>query len=653
MAETKQIRPQAGYQEKALSSIADIVIGGGAAGVGKTFTLLLEPLRHLLNNNNFGGVIFRRTSPQIKAEGGLWDTSMSLYSQVGGTPKQSVNEWVFEDGGKMKFSHLEHEKNKLDWQGSQIPFIGFDELTHFTETMFFYLLSRNRSTCGIKPYVRCTCNPDPESWVARLIEWWIDQDSGFPITERNGVVRYFMKDGQKYIWGDTEEEVYIRAKSTIDTAIEKSTKDDFKLSKSDFIKSITFISGSIYENTELLKVNPAYLANLMSQSEAEKASLLEGNWKVRLSDNDVYDYYKFLDIFTNKHAQSGERYITADIALKGSDMFTIWVWEGWRVIGFYYMDKSDGKQVIDKLKEIAYKHKVPQSNITFDADGVGGFIDGWLETSKPFINNSKALQVEGITEEYKNLKTQCYYRSGDKVRNAEIYIPDEIGSIMIGDKTLKQRMIHERKAIKRDKVDSDGKLCIIPKDQMKEIIGHSPDVLDAFMMRALFDIVIPFKTILNKPVLIDKFPDIKHTFGLNLSDINNKSSLIKVGIEENNIYIEQFYCGNTEDHYSIVEGIKDLIVGYEKEKGFIRQLKLKGINVFNNNLKDTEVVSICSLINSYNINLKSDSYNLIDNFSKFSYDVDSNGMLKTVPKDKDNETILPLIAVMKAKGKLW
>jgi hypothetical protein len=125
-------------------------------------------------------VIFRRTTPQIRNAGGLRDKSVQFYGGIG-TPRESNLERVFETENKtlnkLKFSHLEYETNKLDWQGTEIAYLGFDELTHFTRSQFFYILSRNRSTCGVKPYVRATCNPDPDSRVKDFIARWIEPQS--------------------------------------------------------------------------------------------------------------------------------------------------------------------------------------------------------------------------------------------------------------------------------------------------------------------------------------------------------------------------------------------------------------------------------------------------------------------------------------------
>jgi hypothetical protein len=93
------------------------------------------------------------------------------------------------------FDYISRDGDVKKWQGSQICFIGFDELTHFSKYQFFYMLSRNRSICGVKPYIRATTNPESDSWVAEFISWWIDQDTGYPIKERSGKKRYFIRIG--------------------------------------------------------------------------------------------------------------------------------------------------------------------------------------------------------------------------------------------------------------------------------------------------------------------------------------------------------------------------------------------------------------------------------------------------------------------------
>lgn len=258
-----EIRPQPGPQEAFLASPADIVIYGGSAGGGKTYAILLEPLRHI-QNKAFGAVIFRRESVQITNEGGLWDTAMSLYPAIGGRPRTLPPMFRFPSGAKVTFAHLNLELDVLGWQGAQVPLICFDELTHFTRRQFFYMLSRNRSTCGVRPYVRATCNPDADSWVAELIEWWIDQETGTPIHERSGVIRWFVRLGDAIRWGDSPQEL---------AASHGVAPED--------AKSLTFIAASIYDNPALLSADPGYLANLKALSRVERERLLGGNWKIR------------------------------------------------------------------------------------------------------------------------------------------------------------------------------------------------------------------------------------------------------------------------------------------------------------------------------------------------------------------------------------
>lgn len=269
MAAINAIRPQKGPQENFLASPADIAIYGGSAGGGKTWGLLLEPLRHVANRH-FGAVFFRRSTVQVRNEGGLWDESAKLYPLVGASPREHVLEWAFPSGSTVSFAHLEHDKTVLNWQGSQIPLICFDELTHFSEKQFWYMVSRNRSMSGVRPYIRATCNPDADSWVAEFISWWIDQDTGYAIPERSGVLRWFVRVGDAIFWGNSPEELEQH----------KAPNEHGEMVPIP-PKSVTFIAAKLTDNKALMAADPSYIANLMALPTVERERLLGGNWKIR------------------------------------------------------------------------------------------------------------------------------------------------------------------------------------------------------------------------------------------------------------------------------------------------------------------------------------------------------------------------------------
>lgn len=266
------LAPQKGPQEMFLATSADICIYGGAAGGGKTFGLLLEALRHK-NNKNFSSVIFRKDYTQITNPGGLWESSKKVYSYVKGsyplkTPKLH---WTFSSGATVNFAHLGRDYDCEGWQGSQITMIGFDELTHFSEYQFFYMLSRNRTDSGVVPYVRATCNPDADSWVAGFIKWWINQETGYPIPERSGKIRWMIRLNETINWFDTKQQA-------VNAAIENGMDYDKALIMA---KSVTFIASTLQDNKILMKNDPGYMANLLALSLVERERLLYGNWKIK------------------------------------------------------------------------------------------------------------------------------------------------------------------------------------------------------------------------------------------------------------------------------------------------------------------------------------------------------------------------------------
>jgi predicted phage terminase large subunit-like protein len=292
------IGPQRGFQTKVLSSGADITIAGGAAGCGKSFVELMAAAAwtHI---PDYSAVFFRRTTPQITNPGALWDQSRRLYPLLGAKPKVGDLTWTWPSGAYVKMSHLEHEKTVENWQGSELPLIIFDELTHFTAAMFWYMLSRNRSTCGVRPYIIASCNPDADSWVAELIAWWIEQDPdspryGLPIPERAGVHRYFIRLGDEIIWADTRAELEKRpdVHEAIETSVRNTGLPRERVSQ-ELIKSLTFIPGKLEENRILERANPGYRGNLMSMTRVLRARLLDGNWKIRAAAG---DYFKRIEV---------------------------------------------------------------------------------------------------------------------------------------------------------------------------------------------------------------------------------------------------------------------------------------------------------------------------------------------------------------------
>lgn len=262
--EAIKLEPQSGPQTLFLGTTADIAIYGGAAGGGKSFGLLLDPLRHF-KNEKFGGTVFRRTAVQVRIEGGLWDESMNVYSLFNAKPRESSLEWRFPSGMSISFSNLEYEKDVLNYQGAQIPWIGFDELTHFTEAQFFYMLSRNRSTSGVKPRIRGTCNPDPDSWVKKFIRWWLDEKGEYAIQERSGKIRWFIRRNDEIVWADSKAEIH----------------EQFGIGPEIQPKSVTFIAAKLEDNKILMEKDPAYLGNLLALNRVDRMRLKDGNWNVR------------------------------------------------------------------------------------------------------------------------------------------------------------------------------------------------------------------------------------------------------------------------------------------------------------------------------------------------------------------------------------
>ncbi len=358
--ETIVIRPQEGPQEAFLASSADIVIAGGAAGGGKTWGLLLEPMRHR-ERPDFAAVVFRRTYPMITNKGGLWTEASKLYPYLGATPHESKLEYTFPSGMTVKFAHMQHEKDRFSWAGSQVPLLCFDQLEEFEETQFWFLLSRNRSArAGVSPYVRATCNPVPPDdetggWLARLISWWWDPDTGYPIAHRSGLLRWFVRGADEQLhWGDSAEEL----------------RERFPGHEP---KSLTFVPSFLGDNPILERNDPGYRATLNSLPRVERERLLHGNWKIKASAGLVFDraWFKVLTAMPDDVEQWARYWDKA--GTEGGGKYSAGVLTGRRRCGRYLIASSIRGQWSSGNREAVIRQVAH-----LDQDSLGR-VDIWVE----------------------------------------------------------------------------------------------------------------------------------------------------------------------------------------------------------------------------------------------------------------------------------
>lgn len=212
--------------------------------------------------------------------------------------------------------------------------------------------------------------------------------------------------------------------------------------------------------------------------------LIYGNFEFDDDPARLMEYDSIIDIWTNTFVKGGKKYITADIARYGSDKAVIKVWDGFRVIKIVTFDKSSVTLLADTIRKLSNEYHVPMSQVVCDEDGVGGGVvdilgcKGFVNGSRP-IEENKEGQADENKPQYQNLKAQCYFKLAELINNAGLFICET---------EFKDQIIEELEQVKRHNIDKDGKLAIVPKEKVKELIGRSPDFSDALMMRMYFEL---------------------------------------------------------------------------------------------------------------------------------------------------------------------
>jgi len=253
--------PASEKQRMFLTCKADIVIYGGGAGCGKSHCALLKALGQI-KDPNFRAVFIRQTRTQLLQSGGLVDEAKQMYKQFKPRFHEQKLSATFPSGSVISFAGLDRAEDRYNFDGGQYSLVVFDEAQHQQEVSVLYLMSRLRSKAQMSSQLVMTCNPLYNSFLRHWVEWHLDPETGIPIPERDGVIRFFTNDGGKVVFAETKEQM-LRLVPHI---------------KEEHILTITFVSANIFDNPIGIQKNPKYLAFLLGLKRIEKMRLLEGSW---------------------------------------------------------------------------------------------------------------------------------------------------------------------------------------------------------------------------------------------------------------------------------------------------------------------------------------------------------------------------------------
>lgn len=264
-------RPHEGVQTRFLASSTFEVLYGGAAGGGKSESLLVAPLRWI-GEQHFRALLMRRTIPELDQSNGLIDRSRLIYMALGGVYQSQRKRWRFPSGAEIRFDSCEHEENRYKYASAEFQFVGFDELTTFTEKIYTYLISRMRSAHGLPVRLRAGTNPGGPGhrWVMKRFAPWL-YERGKNLDEYRGP--YAKPEQVKWFKGAE--------------LVSKGTPG---------ASSRAFFPAQLEDNPAL--IDSGYSDRLEAMNELDFQRLRKGNWLARPAPGMFYrrSWFRWLDV---------------------------------------------------------------------------------------------------------------------------------------------------------------------------------------------------------------------------------------------------------------------------------------------------------------------------------------------------------------------
>lgn len=238
-----------------------------------------------------------------------------------------------------------------------------------------------------------------------------------------------------------------------------------------------------------------YVDTLRNEKDiVRRQRLFLGDWDYEEDKDSLVYSDKLTDVFSNTINKDGHKYMTVDVARMGDDSTVISLWEGMECYKISKYQKQGIETTKQTIKDLAAIEKVPYSNIIVDEDGIGGGVVDGLFGVNGFVANSAALP--SATEiklkqtkinnsllpkpNFANLKAQCAYKLAEYINE------NKIACKVL---ELREEIISDLSALLRTKdIDTDGKLAIKSKKDIKGELGKSPDVGDTFIFRIWFEL---------------------------------------------------------------------------------------------------------------------------------------------------------------------
>ncbi len=227
-----------------------------------------------------------------------------------------------------------------------------------------------------------------------------------------------------------------------------------------------------------------------------RARLKNGLWEYEDDDSALMSYERILELFKNTESKPGDFYLSVDVARFGRDKAVIILWQGYFIRKIWFYDKSSATFLEEMIKSKCKQWHIPMNRVVIDQDGVGGGLVDHLPGVWAFVNAGRPIEEfdddnrykeqETDRYSYKNLRAQCYDRLADSINEGQIGCYPDVSP------EVRNWIIEELECIRRKDVeDNEKKFQVIGKEDIKDIIGRSPDFADSLMMRFVFDLGKP------------------------------------------------------------------------------------------------------------------------------------------------------------------